>query len=69
MEKKNKPVRSKCPSCQGIIELDRRYKLMELICCPHCRQVLEVVGVFPQVLDFPDDPYIPSSGKFGAPFN
>jgi hypothetical protein len=55
----NKHVaRAKCPSCSRIIDLERRYKRQELIVCPHCKQILEVVRVFPQILNFPDDPYI-----------
>ena len=56
-------VRTKCPSCQRIIELERRHRRKELITCRHCQTVLEVIREYPQVVDFPLDPNLPSSRK------
>jgi len=64
MGKNKYTARSICLTCKGIIEFKRRHKPQELIHCPHCRQILEIVRVFPHVLDFPDDPYIPAMDRY-----
>jgi DNA-directed RNA polymerase subunit RPC12/RpoP len=60
---KGRHPRTKCPSCQQIIDLDRRYQRLERITCPHCQQVLEVIKVHPQVLDYPIDAPILTPGR------
>ena len=54
-------ARAKCPACKKIINLDQRYKVRELITCPFCQSLLEVVSEHPQKLDWAEDPQITSS--------
>jgi len=63
MPEKSSQPRAKYPSCGKIITLGRRYQRLEMVVCPNCQQTMEVVKVFPQVLNYPEDPSNPSSGR------
>ena len=50
--------KAKCPTCQKIIDFRKRQKIRELVTCPHCKNLLEVVQEFPQRLDWAEDPQV-----------
>jgi DNA-directed RNA polymerase subunit RPC12/RpoP len=55
--------KAKCPACKKVILLDQEFKVRELINCPHCNTILEIVKKFPPTLDWADDPMVYSSRK------
>lgn len=39
-----------CPSCDGRIRFGVRPRLFDIVCCPECEEVFEVVRLSPVVL-------------------
>lgn len=56
--------KAKCPSCKNIIEIQEETKVRELITCPRCQAILELVNIFPPTLDWAEDPAISSRWFF-----
>ena len=54
---------SKCPSCGKNIQLQEETKVQELITCPNCKSVLELINNFPPTLDWAEDPAVCSSRR------
>jgi hypothetical protein len=55
--------RAKCLACKKMIKLQEDIKAQELITCPYCKSILELMGLNPPTLDWPDDPVVrPSRG-------
>lgn len=48
--------KAKCPSCKKVIQFQETVKVQELITCPHCKSILELVRLFPPTLDWAEDP-------------
>lgn len=48
---KNK-LRARCPSCNGWINLRDNAEVWDLVDCPECNTMLEVVDLRPPTLDF-----------------
>ncbi len=55
--------KAKCPSCKKIIPVQERTNVQELILCPHCTSLLELVNKFPPTLDWAEDPIVCSSRR------
>ena len=53
--------KAKCPSCKKIVEMQENAKVRELITCPYCNSILEIVNKFPPTLDWAEDPSVCSS--------
>ena len=52
--------KAKCPSCKKIILFQDKAKVQDLITCPHCKSLLELVNQFPPTLDWTEDPVVHS---------
>ena len=50
--------KAKCPACEKIIYMHQEIKIRELVTCPHCKSVLELVDNFPPSLDWAEDPVV-----------
>ena len=50
--------KAKCPACKNILEIQKEAKVQELITCPHCTALLELVNKFPPTLDWAEDPIV-----------
>jgi len=46
---------AECPSCEEVVRLNSRPRIMQLFTCPSCRTELRVVGVSPIELDWVDE--------------
>ena len=55
---------AKCPSCKKSVHLQEKTKVQELITCPFCQSILELVNNFPPTLDWAEDPAVNSSRRF-----
>jgi hypothetical protein len=53
----------KCPSCKKVIQLQEKIKVQELVSCPHCNSILELVRLFPPTLDWAEDPVVNHSHR------
>jgi hypothetical protein len=56
-------MKAKCPSCNKVVELQDETKVQELVTCPFCKTILELVKKFPPTLDWVEDVTIGSSQK------
>ena len=54
---------AKCPSCKKIIQFQDKVKIQELVECPLCNSILELVKKFPLTLDWADDPAVQQSQR------
>jgi hypothetical protein len=48
--------KTQCLNCFKVIELEEDIKIQEIVQCPHCKVLLEVVRKFPLTLDWGEDP-------------
>lgn len=48
-------IMAKCPSCGETVLFEVRPKIGQFIDCPFCNDFLEVVGLEPVLLDWPDE--------------
>jgi len=55
--------KSRCPSCQKVIDLQGKVNVREHITCPNCRENLEIVRKFPLTLDWAEDPAVSPSRR------
>jgi lysine biosynthesis protein LysW len=55
--------KAKCPSCKSTVELQEETKVQELVTCPHCTALLELVSKSPPTLDWAEDPAVNSSRR------
>lgn len=56
--------KAKCPSCKNTVEFEEKIKVQDLITCPHCKSLLELVNQFPPTLDWAEDTGISSRQFF-----
>ena len=56
--------KAKCPSCKTMIEIQEDTKVQDLITCPHCESILELINNFPLTLDWAEDPAVASRRFF-----
>jgi C4-type Zn-finger protein len=49
---------AECPLCGKVIQLKKQTKVRQLITCPYCRSLLELVHQSPPTLDWVEDPLI-----------
>jgi DNA-directed RNA polymerase subunit RPC12/RpoP len=56
--------KAKCPSCKNTVEIQEETKVKDLITCPHCHSILELIKIFPPTLDWAEDPAIASRHLF-----
>jgi len=54
---------AKCPACKKVIQLHEKTKVQELIDCPYCKSLLELVRLYPPTLDWAEDPTVSSSHR------
>ena len=52
-----------CPACTKILQIQEESKVQEIITCPHCTALLELVNKLPPVLDWAEDPAVNSSRR------
>jgi hypothetical protein len=55
---------AKCPSCKKTVEIQENTKVQDLITCPRCQSILELINKFPPTLDWAEDPAISSRRIF-----
>jgi DNA-directed RNA polymerase subunit RPC12/RpoP len=48
--------KAKCPACKKVVQLMEDIKVQDLILCPYCNVLLEVVSQFPPTLDWIEKP-------------
>ena len=57
-------ITAKCPICEEKIEVGKKVRFLERLCCPTCEALLEVVKMNPLELDWIYyDEYYDSNGK------
>ena len=49
---------AKCPACTKVIQLHKKTYLQELIICPNCNSLLELIAESPPTLDWAEDPVV-----------
>lgn len=54
---------AKCPACKKIVQLEETTRVQDLITCPHCQSMLELVRQIPLTLDWAEDPAVCSSRR------
>ncbi|MEZ4516121.1 MAG: hypothetical protein R3C44_04535 [Chloroflexota bacterium] len=64
MAPNNKSLTARCPECDARIYLQRRPEAGELMSCPECDTLLEVISVSPLRLDWADDEPLESPGNW-----
>ena len=47
-----------CPSCKKTIPVSKETKVQDLIDCPYCKSILELIMKFPPTLDWAEDPAV-----------
>ena len=52
MASNSKPLTARCPECDSRIYFERRPDIGEMISCPECDTLLEVISVAPLRLDW-----------------
>ena len=52
-----------CPACKKVVKVQEETEVLELISCPHCKSLLELVNLFPPTLDWAEDPAVSSSHR------
>ena len=55
MASNSKPLTARCPECDSRIYFERRPDVGEMISCPECDTLLEVISVAPLRLDWASD--------------
>lgn len=48
--------KTKCPACKKSIQLEKGIGLDDLVKCPECKNMMEVVQLNPPLLDWAGDP-------------
>ena len=55
---------AKCPACKKTVHLQEKTMVQDLITCPYCKSILELVNKFPPTLDWAEeDPAVTSSRR------
>jgi len=44
-----------CPACNKVIQLPEETKVQDLISCPQCISLLQLIRQFPPILDWAED--------------
>lgn len=64
MSSSNKPLTARCPECDSRIYFDRRPDAGEVIACPECDTLLEVISVSPLRLDWASEEPVGATGNW-----
>ncbi len=65
MASNSKPLTARCPECDSRIYFERRPDTGEMISCPECDTLLEVISVSPLRLDWAADEPVGEPGSWG----
>ena len=49
---------AECPSCKKTVPVHEETKARDLIDCPYCKSVLELITKCPPTLDWAEDPAV-----------
>jgi lysine biosynthesis protein LysW len=48
-------IRARCPACNALVTLRDNVEVWDIVTCPECQTVLEVVDLRPPTLDYAND--------------